>query len=64
MDRDTKRALLTSFLERYEFEEETRSLFDWVSQTASSLASVICEEAEKVYLPRLQNFRDATHPAL
>ena len=64
LDRDTKRALLTSFLERYEFEEETRSLFDWVSQTASSLASVICEEAEKVYLPRLQNFRDATHPAL
>jgi len=64
MDRDTKRALLASLLERYEFEDETRSLFDWVNRTASSLASVICEEAEKVYLPRLRNFRDATHPAL
>ena len=64
MDRDAKRALLTSLLERYEFEEETRTLFDWVNRTASSLASVICEEAEKVDLPRLRNFRDATHPPL
>ncbi len=64
MDRDTKRALLFNLLERYEFDQETRSLFDWVSQTASSLASVICGETEKVYLPRLRNFRDATHPAL
>jgi len=64
LDRDTKRALLASLLERYEFEDETRSLFDWVNRTASSLAAVICEEAEKVYLPRLRNFRDATHPPL
>ncbi|MGO8817967.1 MAG: type II CRISPR-associated endonuclease Cas1 [Terriglobia bacterium] len=64
LDRDTKRALLFNLLERYECADETRSLFDWVQQTASSLASVICEESEKLYLPRLRNFRDATHPAL
>lgn len=63
LDRDIKRALLFNLLERYEFEDETRSLFDWVQQTASSLASVICEESEQLYLPRLKNFRDATHPA-
>jgi hypothetical protein len=63
LDRDIKRALLFNLLERYEFEDETRSLFDWVQQTASSLAAVICEESEKLYLPKLRNFRDATHPA-
>ena len=64
MDRDVKREFLTSLLEKYEFDGETRSLFDWISQTASSLAAVICDEAEKPFLPRLRNFRDATHPAL
>jgi CRISPR-associated protein Cas1 len=64
MDRDAKRALLAALLERYEFEEEARTLFDWVSRTASSIASVICQEAEKPFLPLLRNVRDATHPAL
>jgi CRISPR-associated protein Cas1 len=64
MDRDAKRTILAALLERYEFAGEARTLFDWVSRTASSLASVISEEAEKPFLPRLRTSRDASHPLL
>ena len=64
MDRDAKRALLLNLLERYEFEDETRSLFDWVNKPPLRWPPSSVKKSEKVYLPRLRNFRDATHPPL
>jgi CRISP-associated protein Cas1 len=53
LDRDTKRAILEGLLARYTGEGESRTLFDWVSRTASSLASAIESGEKKLEIPSL-----------
>ena len=48
LDRESKRIILGGLLERFIANQESRTLFDWVSQTAFSLAAVIAKRAEKL----------------
>ncbi len=54
LDRDAKRVLLGGLLGRFTAEGESRTLFDWVSRAASSLAVVIEGEKVKLDLPPLE----------
>jgi CRISP-associated protein Cas1 len=53
LDKETRQALLTALLGRFTANEESRTLFDWVTQSASSLASVITGGREKLEIPEL-----------
>jgi len=53
LDKEAKRALLAALLDRFTAENESRTLFDWVSRMACSLAAVIAGDAEKLEIPRL-----------
>lgn len=54
LDREAKRAILEGLLGRFSAEGESRTLFDWVSRAASSLASAIERQREKLDLPSLE----------
>ncbi|HTZ75989.1 MAG TPA: type II CRISPR-associated endonuclease Cas1 [Candidatus Aquilonibacter sp.] len=51
LDRESKRALLKRLLGRFSNEEESRTLFDWIGRSASSLAGVIEGRCERLELP-------------
>jgi len=51
LDTETKRLILEALLKRFTFEEEARTLFDWIAQSAFSLAAVIMGEKGKVAIP-------------
>ncbi len=53
LDRETKRAILAALLERFTADGESRTLFDWVSRTASSLASAIQSGEKQIQIPQL-----------
>jgi len=53
LDRESKRALLESLLARFTAEGESRTLFDWASRTASSLAAAIESGEKKLEIPPL-----------
>jgi CRISP-associated protein Cas1 len=53
LDRETKRSILEALLARFTAGGESRTLFDWVSQTASSLASAIESGERKLEIPLL-----------
>jgi len=53
LDKESKRAILESLLGRFTAEGESRTLFDWTSRTASSLAGVIESKADKLEIPRI-----------
>lgn len=53
LDRETKRAILEALLARFTAEGESRTLFDWVSRTASSLALAIESGEKKLEIPLL-----------
>lgn len=53
LDKEAKKAILESLLARFTFENESRTLFDWIGRTASSLAAVIEGQAEKLDIPNL-----------
>ena len=53
LDRETKRALLEALLGRFAWEGESRTLFDWVSRTAQSLAAAIESGDKKLEIPLL-----------
>ena len=56
LGRETKRVLLESLIARFEWKDESRTLFDWLGQSANSLAAAI-EAGEagaaKLVLPEL-----------
>jgi CRISP-associated protein Cas1 len=55
LDRDSKRAILEALLGRFTAEGESRTLFDWASRAASSLAAAIVEEnADKLAIAQLR----------
>lgn len=53
LDKESKRVLLEALLGRFTVEGESRTLFDWLSRAASSLAAVIEGSEEKLKLPLL-----------
>lgn len=53
VDKESKRILLEGLLRRFSADEESRTLFDWASQSAASLAAVIAGETQDLYLPAL-----------
>jgi CRISP-associated protein Cas1 len=53
LDKDAKRILLEGLLGRFTAEGESRTLFDWASRAASSLAGVIEGREEKLCLSLL-----------
>ena len=53
LDRETKRTILEALLARFTSEGESRTLFDWVSRTAQSLASAIESGEKKLEIPFL-----------
>jgi len=53
LDKDAKKAILEGLLVRYSAEGESRTLFDWVSRSASSLVAVIEGRGEQLGLPLL-----------
>ena len=53
MDKEVKGALLSTFLQRFELDGESRTLFDIAFKTASSLAQVYAGEKKKLVLPEI-----------
>jgi len=53
LEKETKKAILEGLLGRFVAYEESRTLFDWVSRTASSLAAVTEGRDEKLEIPAL-----------
>lgn len=53
LDKEAKRSLLEGVLARYTAEGESRTLFDWASRAASSLAAVVEGREQKLFLPAL-----------
>jgi CRISPR-associated protein Cas1 len=53
LDQTSRKAILAGLLVRYAAEGESRTLFDWVSRSASSLVGLIEEREEKLSFPDL-----------
>ena len=53
LDQNSKKAILEGLLVRYTADGESRTLFDWVSRSASSLVALIEEREEKLSFPDL-----------
>jgi CRISPR-associated protein Cas1 len=53
LDKESKRALLQTLLGRFEAAAESRTLFDWASRTAESLAAAIGSESATSHSLRL-----------
>ncbi len=53
LDKDSKKTILEGLLGRFDCDGESRTLFDWVSRAASSLAAVIEGSQQKLTLPSL-----------
>jgi len=52
-DRESKKRILEALLARFDSDGESRTLFGWISQVASSLAAVIDGGAAKLQIPRI-----------
>ena len=55
LEQNSKKAILAGLLVRYTDEGESRTLFDWVRRSASSLAALIEGKTEKLDFPQLAN---------
>lgn len=53
LDREAKAGIVSALLARFDHEGESRSLFDWVARTASSLAAVAEGRGTNLYIPAL-----------
>jgi CRISPR-associated protein Cas1 len=53
LDKESKRVILEGVLARYMAEGESRTIFDWASHIASSLAAVIEGREDKLHVPLL-----------
>jgi CRISPR-associated protein Cas1 len=58
-DKEVKGTLLSTFLKRYDFEGEQRTLFDITSKTAASLVHVFMGTKNKIVIPNI-SFKDQT----
>ena len=57
VDGQAKQSLVSVLTDRLSSEGESRSVFDWISRTASSLAQVFLGDADRLSFPR--GLRDA-----
>jgi hypothetical protein len=62
LDRESKRLLLEAILGRFTADGESRTLFDWASRSASSLAAAIEGRGERLELPDLESASAAEGP--
>jgi CRISPR-associated protein Cas1 len=62
-DKAAKRDVLDGLLRRFDCEGQSRTLFDWIAKTTSSLAAVCLGEAKELYLPRLRQPAEAPRKA-
>jgi CRISP-associated protein Cas1 len=53
LNKETKQALLSTLLGRFTASDESRTLFNWINQSAFSLAAVIGGEKQRLELPEL-----------
>jgi len=53
LDRDSKRCLIEPLLGRYPWQQESRTLFDWLARTAFSLSAAVTGEAARLEIPEL-----------
>jgi CRISPR-associated protein Cas1 len=53
LDKNAKAFLVTPFTERYEFENESRTLFDLIARAASSLARAFMGESKQLQIPEV-----------
>lgn len=53
LDKESKKLILAGLLSRFTANEESRTLFDWISRTASSLVAVMDGTSQKLEIPRL-----------
>ena len=53
LDQEAKRIILEALLDRFSANEESRTLFDWISRSAFSLAAVIEGKNETLDIPRI-----------
>lgn len=53
LDRETKRVLLEALLARFEADGESRTLFDWIGRTATSLAKAVEHGEKQIEIPPL-----------
>jgi CRISPR-associated protein Cas1 len=60
LDQESKRKILEELLGRFTAEGECRTLFDWVSRSASSLRTAIEGQGTKLCFPRIQGSDHAT----
>src|SRR5579883_3626215 len=60
LDQESKRKILEELLGRFTAEGECRTLFDWVSRSASSLRAAIEGQGTKLFFPRIQGSDHAT----
>jgi CRISPR-associated protein Cas1 len=63
VDKESKRAILGGLLCRYTAEGESRTLFDWASRAASSLAAVMEGREEELRVPLLTPAEEAVTDA-
>jgi CRISPR-associated protein Cas1 len=54
LEKESKKIILEGLLGRFAYEGEARTLFDWMTRTASSLAAVIEGTGEKLEIPYLE----------
>ncbi len=52
-DREAKQAILKALLGRFDWQGESRTLFDWVGRCAFSLAAALEDHSRKLEIPRL-----------
>jgi len=53
LDRETKRVILQALMARFASDGESRTLFDWISRTAQSLAAAVESGEKKLEIPLL-----------
>lgn len=53
VDKESKKAILESLLARFTFENESRTLFDWVARSAASLAASVESGERELFIPQL-----------
>jgi CRISPR-associated protein Cas1 len=53
LDKEAKSCILRPIMQRYRWQGEDRTLFDWCARTASSLVQALTGETRELYLPEL-----------
>jgi len=53
LDKESKKGILESLLGRFSWENESRTLFDWVGRSAASLAAAVESGEREIFIPQI-----------